>query len=338
MANNLRIVWAIATKDIVDALKNKTTLSLLVTVFAMIAVYRFLPALTGDDMPNVLVYDAGDSALVDVLASSLLLDLREYDSKQAMLYALASEGDELELGLVIPPGEPQTLEGYVVHSVDGTEALRERVEDELEGQARITLKVIYPNEESSIAVMTSISFLFVITLIGVALVPHLMVEEKHAQTLDVLLSSPASAGQVVLGKALVGLFYCLVGAAAVFAFNASRIAAWGPALLATVLGSLFAVALGLLVGSVIESQAQLQLWAWVLLVPLMLPIFLVLLEGLLPSPLIAVMKWIPTVALAKSYRAACAGLDQIGPELALVAGSTVLVLAAVVWVVRRSDR
>jgi hypothetical protein len=54
-----------------------------------------------------------------------------------------------------------------------------------------------------------------------------------------------------------------------------------------------------------------------------------------------VIRWIPTVALTRAFRVSfsdTASLAQFGPELALVAGCSVLVYALVAWIVRRSDR
>lgn len=76
LREDLRIVWAITAKDITDALKNRTTLSVLLTTLFIIVVYRFLPALEGGgDLTNVLVYDAGSSTLAASLEESLHLQV-----------------------------------------------------------------------------------------------------------------------------------------------------------------------------------------------------------------------------------------------------------------------
>ena len=62
--SSLRIIWAIARKDIVDAIKNKTVLSVLGSVVFIVVMYKFLPYLDGgSELPNLLLYDAGESAL-----------------------------------------------------------------------------------------------------------------------------------------------------------------------------------------------------------------------------------------------------------------------------------
>ena len=44
-----RIIWAIASKDIVMAIKNRTTLTNMIIVFLMILVFRWLPNLIAQD-------------------------------------------------------------------------------------------------------------------------------------------------------------------------------------------------------------------------------------------------------------------------------------------------
>jgi hypothetical protein len=107
------------------------------------------------------------------------------------------------------------------------------------------------------------------------------------------------------------------------------------------LGSLFTVALGLLMGSLFEVKQQLTLWGFVLIAVLLMPIFLSIMSAILPDAVGAVISWVPTVALSTVFRVSFSGgapLAKIGPQLALVVGWTAPILAATVWIVRRSDR
>lgn len=83
-------------------------------------------------------------------------------------------------------------------------------------------------------------------LIGVRRSLKSALNTKGTYTLDALLVSPARLWQVVAGKALAGLFYCLAAAVVVFAFNTRIVVHWEIAALAAVLGAAFAVAVGLL--------------------------------------------------------------------------------------------
>jgi ABC-type Na+ efflux pump permease subunit len=357
-SESLRIVWAITAKDILDAIKNKNTLSNIVIVFLLMVFYQMFPGWThADAPPNLLVYDAGDSSLVAALQDSSNVDLYQYRSQQVMEEKL-SAGDERELGLVIPAdfdqvlasGEQPELEGYLIHWASDADAseLKSHVEREiaeLMGQPvriNINQERVYAHPESyGRPFLAAVSLLLALTMIGISVAPHLMIEEKQAKTIDVLRVSPAKSSHVVIAKALTGLFYCLTAVVVVFAFNTALITHWGLAILAAALGSLFTVALGLLLGTLFEVKQQLSLWGFLLISVLLMPVFLSIMAKVLPKTVVAIIAWIPTVALSRVFQFSCSGSApwaEFGPSLALVVGCTVLVLAAVVWAVRRADR
>jgi hypothetical protein len=153
-----------------------------------------------------------------------------------------AQGDNGEIGLVIPAeseqnlGEGQSLElrGYVLWaSRSNASRLKTDLEQrltELNGQpVSIMIKdtvIPQPGAMGPIR-MASLTLVVTITFIGVFSVPHLMLEEKQTKTLDTLLISPASIIQVITGKALAGMFYCLVIGVTVLAFNQVFVVHWG---------------------------------------------------------------------------------------------------------------
>jgi ABC-2 type transport system permease protein len=181
----------------------------------------------------------------------------------------------------------------------------------------------------------------VIMMVGMVLIPNLMLEEKKTRTLDALLVSPASSGQIVIAKALAGLFYGLVFIALVFALNSNFIIQWWLALLAVLLCALFSVIMGLILGTLIETHQQLILIANVIMFPLLLPVFLSMMTDLLPAWLIAIMHWLPPVATSDLLLTSFsdqAVLAQSLPRLALLLAVVVALLAWETWLVRRQDR
>jgi ABC-type Na+ efflux pump permease subunit len=361
IGENLRILWAITAKDIVEALRNKGSLAFIVGVLVILAINRLYSGPAGANAPpTLLVYDAGNSSLVAALEGSSAVKLAEYPSQEELEQRIRS-GDDADLGLVIPAdfdqlldsGEEPMLEGTMVHWVSEPAAneLVSRVEQEITGlvgqpvQINLDGNRVYLEPETvvpgSASHMASITLLMALTLVGLGVTPHLMFEEKQTRTLDALLVSPATSGQVVLGKALAGLFYSLTVTLAVLALHASLITHWGPALAAVIAGSLFTVAIGLLLGILFGTGQQFTLWAFVILNVLLVPVFLYGERGLLPEAVNAVVAWIPTAALANIFWisfSAHAPATAFVPELALVIGCTALVLAVVTWLVRRSDR
>ena len=138
--------------------------------------------------------------------------------------AYFDDGDEGELALVVPAdfnqaldsGERPVLSGYVLwHRRFSARELEADFEQQLAELVDKTVSVriegvVVPELASMGAVrMTSLTALMALILIGMLTVPHLLLEEREAKTLDTLLISPANVSQVVLGKALAGLFYVL---------------------------------------------------------------------------------------------------------------------------------
>jgi len=266
--------------------------------------------------------------------------------------------DIVILGLVLPvdfdqrlaSGEAVELDGYTVHWASDAAAaeVQESFEtqfSELTGRpVRINIagNTVHTQKNSrGYPFLASLSVVFATLMVGVSLVPHIMIEEKRTKTLDALLVSPAGPGHIVLGKAVAGLFYCLTASGLALAFNSALVNHWPLAIAASLCGSLFTVALGLLLGSLIESRGQLTLWAWIILVPLLLGVMLSIMVDVLPAGLLTAIQWLPTVALSHALRVSfsdSAPLSQFLPELVLMLACSALVLAAVRWVVRRSDR
>lgn len=351
-----RIIWAIAWKDIVEAIKNKNTLAVLLTAIPMVFVYYYLPVLSArGELPLIRVYDAGESVLVARLENSDVLEVRRYTSEAKMKEALTN-GDIPELAFVIPAGYDQALEdgeetqltGYVLNWVDPADAneLVRLVEDEIAFQlgrpVPIALgdRVYLAPDSHGLATSAGIAFVFVITMVGLTLIPHLMLEEKQTRTIDVLMISPAGSGSLIAGKAVAGLFYCLLGAGVALIFYRFLIIHWWLAVLATVLGALFTVSFGLMLGTIIESRAQLTLWAWVFIMPLFVPVFLSLLEGLVPDRVIEILRFVPTVVILDLFRTSCAAGIPLGKgllQLSWVAAWAVGVLILDGWLVRRQD-
>ncbi len=357
LRRNARITWAIAWKDIVEALKNKNTLGVLLTSLPMIFVYYYLPILgTRGEPPLVRVYDAGNSVLVARLENSKVLDVRTYPSEERMKKALTS-GDVPQLGLVIPAGFDQALgaggeaqlQGYVLNWVKQADAdeLQRLIEAEIAFQLGQPVSIVLQErvylEPDSTGVSTSagISLVFVVTMVGLLLIPHLILEEKKTRTMEALMISPASSNNLVAGKAIAGLFYCLLGASIALVFYRWLYIHWWLTVLSTLLGALFIISIGLLLGSLIESREQLTMTAWIFILPLFLPVFLSLMSGLVPDAVIAVLRFVPTVVLLNLLRASSAAVFPVGTvllQLAWVAAWTVGVMLFVGWLVRRQDR
>jgi ABC-type polysaccharide/polyol phosphate export permease len=121
--------------------------------------------------------------------------------------------------------------------------------------------------------------------------------------------------------------------------NQAMVTHWGLAVLAALLNMLFAVSLGLALGVFFERRQQLQMWGMTILMIILIPVFLSILEPVLPEWLRDVFDWTPGMALAKAFRFSFsqgAMPAQIAANLGLALGCTVPIFAVIVWKVRRS--
>jgi ABC-type Na+ efflux pump permease subunit len=356
LTDSLYIAWVIGTKDILDALKNKSSRSNLIIIILMVAFFYWLSDVRPfDKNVSVVFYDESNTPVS--LENAKLPNGNEYTFRQAtsledMEHKMANQN----LGLVLPAnfnqiltsGSALTLDGYIFwfdrtkvteletkYSQAFTEILSHPV------QVVISDHILIPSANSD-GQQTNVTYLMVYFVFTTALllIPHLMLEEKQTRTIDALLTSPASSGQIVLGKAMAGFFYILVVGGLALALFSLYIVNWTIALSACLGYALLAVGLGLLVGSHIKSTKQLGSWMLVLLIFLVVPPLFYTSPNL-KAGIQMVLTWFPTSALASLLRFSCSTgytIQQVLPNLAIAVVSIGVVFSAVIWKVRRSDR
>ena len=168
-----------------------------------------------------------------------------------------------------------------------------------------------------------------------------MIEEKQTKTLDALLVSPANTWHLVLAKTVTGLFYCLIAVSMVALLQAYIVVHWWAFILAAICGSLLATSIGLLLGSLLQVRQQLTLWGFALMNVLLVPVFLSMMAPILPQGVASVIEWIPSVKLAQALRLSTCGtvpMTQFGMAIALILGSTLIILATVTLIIHRAER
>ncbi len=349
---SLRIIGAIAAKDIVDALKNKTILTLMIGVVFLLLSTRALPwLLSMNSMPLAIAVDPGKSSLVTELMASDAFVLYRLSSQEMMEKQLSEAGEPI-LGLIFPEdldtNRPIALDGYAAHWVDESETavlvtfFEEQISQAVGQPVHINIDghTVYPQlDAGGRPFMSSITLVVTVVLVGAFVVPYLMIEEKETHTMETLLVSPAGYSEVVAGKAVAGLFYCLTAVAIMFYFNRALINLWGVAVGTAVVGALFTVALGLLLGLLFDNPNSANLGMGGVMLVLVVPM---LLAGTMgphsPAILRAVIPWIPSAALAQAFRASFS--NAVTPSLiwtnwGSVTAVTALIFTLVVWHVRR---
>jgi len=138
-----------------------------------------------------------------------------------------------------------------------------------------------------------------------------------------------------------GSFYCLALTGLNLLINQAVIAQWGLAILTALVNMLLAVALGLALGVFFDRRQQLNMWGMTIMMILLIPVFLNILEPILPELLRDVFNWTPATSLAKAFRFSFsrgATPAQIAANLGLALGCAVPIFAAIAWKIRRSYR
>jgi ABC-2 type transport system permease protein len=357
--DELRIIGAIAVKDIIDAIRNRMTLSIMLGVAVLVLSSMALPLLARlRGTPVAVIYDPGRSALIRALMTRDEFRLRMAASQEEM-EATVGGASELALGLVIPEGFKEAagtggsveMVGYVPHWADPDQVAAQVAffEDVLSEASWQTVSIdvaghiAYPSlDDMGYPHMVVTSLIIAVMTVGLAMVPYLLLEEKETHTFEALMVSPAQYHQIVMGKALTGLFYCFTAGAVVLALNAQWIVHWWLMAVALGLGAGFAVMLGLLLGSLFDDVSSVTVWMALLLMLLQVPIFLVGLDtSTWPALLRMAFSWLPSVALDKLAAAAMLGSltsVNLGGSVALLLGSTLLITVVVVWRIRREGR
>ncbi len=354
LMDNLYMAWTIASKDIGDALKNKgSRVNIIVVIGVVLFFYWGSTPRPFDKRIDVAVYDQGSSTL-----TTLPGDLE--DGYTFAFYEASSVGDleskmgYKQLGVVVPADFDQTLAsggeaaltGYIMwehrgeaaelevkYSAKFTELLGQPVRVEI-GENFV---IPAPDVDTSSVQFT---MLYAVLFMAISVVPALMLEEKRTKTLDALLVSPASAGQIVMGKAIAGLFYVALGGGLYFILHWAYITNWGLAVLAFLLCAAFSIALALVMGSFVESQAQMAIWTVPVIFFLIIPAFFSSETNLAPA-LKTAFSWIPTTAVSEIFKfsmSSSAPVDQLLTDMAVVGVSAALFFAVVVWKVKRADR
>jgi len=354
--DNLNIIGAIASKDIVDALKNRVIVAMVLMLCFPLLVPKLLPYIFEQSQTVMPVYDMGNSALVADLQNATEFSVQAVHSKKELGLALCS-GIYPEIGLMIPtdfnpeigPGDQLDFQGFVCWSKRHQVA---ELQPKLAGMLSASLgrpvtvqiegNILYPPMDGVLYLsLSTVNTIVLFLVIGIFTLPSLLLEEKETKTMQALLVSPASIAQVVTGKALAGSFYILVGAIIIFLISWVDVIHWDMVILFVIGSGIFSVAVGLVLGSLFDRPQDMVGWITGLLLALIGAVLIKALGLELPSFVNSILPWVPSVALAEIYRAALSetvSIPSLLTNFGMVLIVSVLLYAFVVYLLRRSDR
>ena len=362
-----RLILAIARKDALDILLNKSALSLLISPILLALLFLGIGTLLGGKTTNVLVYNPDKSGVEGILKSAYQdIKITYANSPDGVSSAFGPDGTHKNsayaLGLVVPAdfesslrtgGHPQLqlfLNGDSTSNqqralLQGAIANYSRTVASPQPPATITVSMINPPRVVDTAaydtnVMYSSMILLVSFLAGTSLVPSMLAEEKEKKTLRMLMVTPASFTDVVIGKLLVGLGYQLLLTIVVVGIQGGYIGQIPLVLLFALLGSCFSVSLGLLAGSLFQTTSTAGMFSGITSVIYIVPIFFVGLfyQILGDTPFTPLIKVLPTYYIADGVTKALqnsATWSNLSLDVSVVIASILLLLAFATWGLRR---
>ena len=291
----LRTILPIARKDLVDALRNTYLLSAILLPIAVSLLFRVLfpgdAGLGGRGAIDISVHDAGKSQLVQYMMDSQQFSMFFVGSADEVRSDVEKQGRVG--GVVIPADFDADIAAdkmpdlqLFVNAKRGAvrvAVLEQIVTGGLRAVAGQTLPARVIRTDVSAAgagaetpvnlnrYYLNLFLVMSLTMVGVFVVPYLLVEEKEKGTLKAVLVSPATYADVVVGKGLVGLFYALLVAVILLLLNDGFGGNVVITFLAVVLGSIFLVQVGLLMGAAFKAINQVNSWSSIVMIVLMLP-------------------------------------------------------------------
>jgi ABC-2 type transport system permease protein len=366
-----RIILAITRKDALDVLRNRSTLIALLSPFFIAALYWVLSIALQGNTTTVALYNPGHSALVSAqtLPGNGSWNIINVDSADAVRRMVDNNEQDVSAGFVVPPdadtvlrqgGRPDVQFYYHAAKISQFEqqiiiASLIAAGQQIAGQqppVQVTATALHiPDDQKNAQqadFMKQIEGLFgMLTILvglittGLMLVPQLMVEEKEKKTMRMILASPASYGDVIAGKLLVGFGYTVLVSLLLLIIGRIPAAAIPLMLLFMLLGGIFFLLVGLTIGAASKTGTEVNSYGTVVFMLAMVPMLLDMPGlGLNSGPFATIVRVFPNYYLVDGMRRALEGTANLENTL-LNAGVTVAVILVVFalasWLLRRQQ-
>jgi ABC-2 type transport system permease protein len=367
-----RIILAIARKDALDVIRNRYTLMALMTPLFIAGLYWVMSVAIGGSSTTMVVYNPGNSALVskENLPPLTTWNVITATTAEAVRTMVDNNEQEATVGVVLPAdtdaamrrGErPQVQVYFHAAKVSNTQqqmllATLVGTSQQIAGQqppvvVQPTRLRVPPNEDPETqagdvmqrlnSTLGMAALLVAIISAGMLLLPTLLVEEKEKKTLRMILAAPASYGDVIAGKLLVGFAYTLL--LSVVMILISRIP--GPALpqilVFTVLGGIFFLLVGLALAAFSKTITEVNTYGSVVFMLALIPLMLNM-PGMdvLGGAIGNIVRLIPNYYMIDGMKRALEGTST-WENFLLNAGVTtaliVVMFALATWLLRRQQ-
>lgn len=365
-----RTILAIARKDALDIILNKTTLFFLFTPIFLAVLFSIIGSLLSSKnaSTSLLIYNPSHSGIEQYVSAAFKgVPIVHAATAEDVASAFGPQGSHknisYEFGLVVPAnfdssvraGNHPQVQVYVNQNnidIGGSQMLVYTFSDYARSlsnpQSPISVSItsinppVVNNPIQDYTRRYAMSALLYSLTIGISFVPGLLVEEKEKKTIRMLMVSPASWGDIVAAKLLVGLAYQLIVSAAVMVIVGGFVGQVPLVLFFTLLGSCFGLVMGLFFGSLLQTNGTVGTFVGLVGVAYTLPLLVLgpLYIVLQDTAFAQAIKVLPPYYIADGILKAMlnqATWDNILLDIVLILGCTVLLFLASIWSLRRQS-
>ena len=366
-----RIIMAIVRKDMLDVLRNRGTLMALLSPLFIAVLYFVMNLALQDRATTIAVYNPGHSALVSAatLPGNTKWNILDAPSADAVRAMVDTNAQDTTVGIVLPADTDAVLKSggrpavqVYYHAVKFSDFQQQvlvgtlvAVSQQIANQQppiQVTATALRIPEDQQGAqkvdlgkqlqsIFGMIAILIGLISAGMLLVPTLLVEEKEKKTLRMILASPASYGDVIAGKLLVGFFYTALLSFVLLAVGRLPLAALPQMSLFMVLGGILFLLVGLTLSAFSKTMTEVNSYGTLVFFLAMLPIMLNI-PGMdaLGGALGGVMRLIPNFYIVDGMRRALEGtgtLETVLLNAGMTVGFIIALFALATWLLRRQQ-
>jgi ABC-2 type transport system permease protein len=273
---NLRHIFTLLGKELLHGPKSFIVVWAIVAPIVLSLVFSLIFGSWLSDTPEMGIVDEGNSQLVTMFAELDSVITVEYDSESALRQAV--ENGSVDMGIWLPEGfddavtegEEVGLTAYVwgeslAKSRTVLGATLSNLLRELTGQeAPLEIESITLGDEEAVPWSERILPLFVLMAVflgGIFLPATSVINEKEKKTLQALVVTPVSVGEVFVAKGFLGIMLSMIAAIIILLLNRAFGGQVGLLLAVLVLGAIMAAEIGLLSGALIKDiTALMAIW------------------------------------------------------------------------------
>jgi len=310
-----KIVRSIIKKDATMAVRNNLMLIAIIGGVLFSLIYYTLPA-DVEDTYEMAVYDDGSSNLISILSMTGAggLQLHSFNSLSELkesvrggdyligihvpndFDSLISQGVKPTLTLYFNNGIPEnsrsTFEYIIGTALDtlATGEITDIIEYEVLGEDTSGKEV--PLRDRSLPL-----YIIFALLMEMWTISTLVVEENALGTLRAVLVTPATSSDVISAKSIVGFVYALLVVTVILLLTQSLRGDIIALLACIFVGAMFAVSLGLFLGSLTDNITGSYIYVAVPLLIMVIPAILIF----IPDVSLSIVKAIPTYYMANAF-------------------------------------